>query len=100
VMSRKMLQGKAPQVTLSRADYEARNGFVWSVQDRAREACGVNILDPLPYLCDERQCYGGREGQAYYADDNHLNAAGSRLLAPMFAEVFADLSTAQADPPR
>lgn len=100
VMSRKMLQGKAPQVTLSRADYEARNGFVWSVQDRAREACGVQILDPLPYLCDEEQCYGGREGQAYYADDNHLNAAGSRLLAPMFAEVFADLSTAQADPPR
>lgn len=90
-MGKEMLSGKPRDFTLSLEDYRARNTFVWSIQDQAHEQCGVHILDPLPYLCDEKVCYGSKGGEALYLDDNHLNALGSSLLAPMFSKAFASM---------
>ena len=87
ILARRMLRGDHSDVTLTREAYRKRHAFIWQVQDRAHEQCGVGILDPLPYLCDERQCYGSRDGKALYTDDNHLNRDGSALLAPLFAKV-------------
>ena len=64
------------------------NAFVWGVQDQAREECGAQILDPLPYLCDEQRCYGSRDGKPLYYDDDHLSESGNKRLIPMFAELF------------
>lgn len=91
VMLKAMWQGKSrPQeVTRRRDEYRARNDYIWQVQDRAHEQCGVGILDPLPYLCDDQVCYGSKNGIALYEDDNHLNLNGSALLIPMFAKAFA-----------
>ncbi|WP_397452310.1 acyltransferase family protein [Pseudomonas sp. NA-150] len=88
-VGKQMLLGKQHDFTLSREDYRARNAFVWSIQDQAHDQCGVQILDPLPYLCDDNVCYGSKGGEPLYFDDNHLNALGSSLLAPMFAKAFA-----------
>ncbi|MDB6143691.1 MAG: oatA 4 [Pseudomonas sp.] len=90
-----MLLGRPRDFTLSREDYKTRNAFVWSIQDQAHERCGVHILDPLPYLCDESVCYGSRGGKPLYLDDNHLNALGSSLLAPMFSKAFASMPQMQ-----
>ncbi|MNR57325.1 hypothetical protein D3C85_1780750 [compost metagenome] len=43
----------------------------------------------MPYLCNEQNCYGSRDGWPLYVDDDHLSEFGNRLLIPMFAQVFA-----------
>lgn len=93
-LGRAMLLGRPGHVAISREAYDERNRFIWSVQDEAVERCGVRILDPLPYLCDEQYCHGSRDGWPLYSDDDHLSEFGNRLLVPMFASVF---STAPAD---
>lgn len=94
-VSKGILLGHPRDFTLSREDYKARNDFVWGIQDKAHEQCGVQILDPLPYLCDDKVCYGSRNGTPLYADDNHLNALGSHLLVPMFAKAFSSVAHQQ-----
>lgn len=87
-MGRALLLGKEKIIAVSRADYEQRNQFIWQLQDEASKQCGVRILDPLPYLCDEKFCYGSKSGRPLYADGTHLSEHGNRLLVPMFEKVF------------
>ena len=49
--ARAMVWGISKNVTISLKDYHARNDFAWAAQDLAQARCGVQILDPLPYLC-------------------------------------------------
>lgn len=87
-IGRALLMGETRDVVLDREAYRSRNAFVWSLQDEARERCGARILDPLPYLCDERFCYGSHNGLPIYYDDDHLNEYGNRLLLPMFTKAL------------
>lgn len=88
-MGKAMLLGRVREVSVSLADYHRRHAFVWRLQDEAHERCGAQILDPLPYLCDDKVCRGSQDGLPIYADWDHLNELGNRLLVPMFAQVFA-----------
>jgi peptidoglycan/LPS O-acetylase OafA/YrhL len=97
VLGRDLILGRYSHVAISRADYQARNAFVWAAQDQAHAQCGVEILDPLPYLCDEQFCYGSRDGKPLYSDDNHLSEYGNRVLVPMFAKVFGAEGRASSD---
>lgn len=90
MLGRAMLLGKQVEPSITRSAYEQRHAAVWAAQDEAAERCGARILDPLPYLCDEHNCYGSRNGWPLYVDDDHLSEFGNRLLIPMFAQVFAD----------
>jgi hypothetical protein len=97
-LGRSVLMGRSGQdVTISRADYEQRNTFVWKTQDQAAKQCGIHILDPTPYLCDAKFCYGSRYGQPLYVDDDHLSEAGNRLLIPMFSEALKQASPKETD---
>mgnify|MGYP006191794883 FL=1 len=87
-MGRALLLGKSREPSISLEAYHQRNAFVWGVQDQAREECGAQILDPLPYLCDEQRCYGSRDGKPLYYDDDHLSEYGNRLLLPLFKTLF------------
>lgn len=93
-MGKAMLIGARREVSITLADYHKRHAFVWSIQDEARERCGAQILDPLPYLCDNEVCHGSKDGLPLYADDDHLNEFGNRLLVPMFAKAFASMRDA------
>lgn len=93
-MGKAMLIGARREVSITLADYHKRHAFVWSIQDEARERCGAQILDPLPYLCDNEVCHGSKDGLPLYADDDHLNEFGNRLLVPMFAKAFASMQDA------
>jgi peptidoglycan/LPS O-acetylase OafA/YrhL len=87
-MGRALMQGKHVRISMSMAQYQERNDFIWKTQDMAAERCGVKILDPLPYLCHDGQCTGDVAGLPVYYDDDHLNMDGASLLTPMFRQVF------------
>ena len=88
-MGKAMLLGGSREVSLPLESYRQRNAFVWALQDEAHERCGAQILDPLPYLCDDKVCHGSKDGLPIYADGDHLNEFGNRLLVPMFSKVFS-----------
>jgi peptidoglycan/LPS O-acetylase OafA/YrhL len=90
-MSRRIHFGMHSEISIPMDAYHRRNDWVWAAQDKARDTCGIKILDPLPYLCHDGRCYGTKEGKPLYIDDNHLSGAGNALLVPMFAEVFEAL---------
>ena len=69
-------------------EYQKRSFLVWEAQDKAAEQCDVKILNPLPYLCDDKYCYGSKNGMPLYYDHNHLSEYGNKLLVPMFEEIF------------
>ena len=89
-----LLFGEASKVSISRDDYYTRNAKAIIAQNEAVNKCGVKILDPLDYLCDNNACYGDKDGLPIYYDDNHLNERGGQLLIPMFKEIF--LNTEEA----
>ncbi|HMU67164.1 MAG TPA: SGNH hydrolase domain-containing protein, partial [Cellvibrionaceae bacterium] len=64
------------------------HSFIMSLMVEAKNKCGVEILDPLPYLCDEDACYGDKNGWPVYFDDDHLSESGNKLLVPMFRSIF------------
>lgn len=88
-MGKAVLLGRSREVTLPLEQYHRRHAFVWRLQDEAHERCGAQILDPLPYLCDDQRCHSSKDGLPIYSDDDHLTEFGNRLLVPMFATVFA-----------
>lgn len=77
-------------IKITLEEYHERHKLVWEAQDQAAEQCGVKILDPLPYLCDEKYCYGSKNGRPLYYDDDHLSEYGNKYLVPMFEQVFRD----------
>ncbi len=83
-----IFQQDSSNITLPIAEYYEKNSFVWSIQNDALKECGVEILNPLPYLCDNKVCYGSIAGKPLYLDNDHLNEYGSRYLTPMFDSVF------------
>lgn len=89
-MARAMLFGRQKDISISMAKYNQRHQVAWAAQDAARDTCGVKILDPLPYLCQDGRCSGAKNGRPIFYDDNHLSEFGNKLLVPMFSAVFED----------
>jgi hypothetical protein len=73
-------------------NYISETNLVHMAQDRISKYCNVTILDPIPYLCDDKYCYGSKDGRALYYDDDHLSEYGNKLLEPMFEQIFKDRS--------
>lgn len=88
IVIRNAMFGKRQGTFLTLAEYKERNAYTWAVQDKALLECGIKIIDPLTYLCDEKQCRGDVEGESLYIDSDHLNSKGNNVIAPMFLEVF------------
>jgi len=89
VLSRQlMFQGKTSDITLPYSDYIKRQEIVQNVLQSAQEDCGIQLLDPAPYLCTETACAGSESGVPLYTDDNHLSQTGSAKLLPLFKTAF------------
>ena len=94
-MARRLMAGReASDPSDSKEAYALRNKDVLEALHTARDQCGVKLLDPLPYLCTEKECPGALKGRPLYFDDDHLNPWGSQFLVPMFKNVFQS----KADP--
>jgi peptidoglycan/LPS O-acetylase OafA/YrhL len=83
-----LLNRGGDDIKITLKEYQLRHKLVWQAQDKAVKQCGVRILNPLPYLCDDQYCYGSKNGHSLYFDDDHLSESGNELLIPMFKEIF------------
>lgn len=89
-MAKSALRGQDfSEVKMSKEAYQQRNLFVDTVLSKAEAQCGVRILNPESYLCDEGFCYGARKDQALYVDDDHLSETGNKVLSELFKQIFA-----------
>lgn len=87
-IGRSLLRGAARDISVPLAEYQERQAYIWALQDEAARRCGAQILNPLPFLCDEFSCLGSKDGLPFYIDGNHLNVVGARRLTPLFAPLF------------
>lgn len=84
-----LIYQQSTRVSISKQDYDRRHRRAFAAQDMAAAKCGIHILEPAPYLCDQQACYGDRDGLPIYYDDDHLNERGGELLLPLFKEIFS-----------
>jgi peptidoglycan/LPS O-acetylase OafA/YrhL len=87
-MARKYLLKNDTSITISKKEYLLRHEIALQAQNETVEKCGITILDPLQYLCDETQCYSSIKGQPIYYDDDHLSQRGALLLTPLFKNIL------------
>jgi len=76
------------RVSISLDDYQKRHKLAWQIQDEMALKCGVKIIDPTPYLCDDKACYGDYNGTVLYSDDDHLNEEGGQYIMPAFKKIW------------
>ena len=87
-LGRAMLVGRTREISVSMDEYRQRHARVLEAQDAARAQCGVTILDPLPYLCENGRCDAVVAKRSMYFDDDHLSRYGAGHLVPMFSSIF------------
>lgn len=74
-------------ISISLEHYKKRNEHNGSLFKKL-DNCGVNILNPEPYLCNETNCPIINNDTSVYLDDDHLSIFGADLLLPMFKDAF------------
>lgn len=84
VLSKNILLNKDYEIKVNKQSHLLKNQLVIETQNKAAELCGISILDPLPYLCDDSYCYGDKEGRPLYYDQHHLSEYGNTLLIDLF----------------
>lgn len=82
------LNSKKDSIRIPIEEYNERHRVAFKMQDEAVQRCGVKILDPTSYTCDDEYCYGDINGTPLYFDDNHLSSYGSKVISPIYDEVF------------
>lgn len=96
VLSRSLIMtGKATQPATPIPVYREASRTMTVALLKARQRCGIHLLDPAPYFCTEEACRGAIGGRPLYSDDNHLSEYGALRLAPMYAAAFKPRSVAQ-----
>lgn len=71
-------------------EYHQRHKEIRSINQEFVQACGAKVLDPVPYLCDEKMCWGSVDGRSLYYDDDHLSEYGNRQLVALFSQIVTD----------
>jgi hypothetical protein len=67
--------------------------YLWSsaLRNALRKEDGRNSsVDLSPVYCDGETCYGAREGQPLFFDDNHPSAFANTLIAPMISQLLSE----------
>lgn len=80
--------GNNKSIRITRDEYDQRQSDAFEMQNKAVKQCGVKVLDPTPYLCDSKYCHGDIDNIPLYFDDDHLSSYGSKLISPIYDEVF------------
>ena len=79
---------KTENVTIEKSVHLNRSEFSLQMNEIVKRECSANILDPLPFICDEKQCFAKKNGELLYYDDDHLNLNGAKKLEPLFERIF------------
>lgn len=85
------------EAQLSLAAHEARGGEVRGVLDGLQRELPNFTHIPLDTpFCGAEYCSNFRDGEPVYQDDDHLNAAGARLVEPLFDELAVRVSVSES----
>lgn len=87
-MARAAQLGRPFEVNMPLETYQQRNAVVWAAQDRAMKDCNVQLLDPLPVLCNDGICAANEGNNPIYYDDNHLTEYGSWKIIELFRRIY------------
>lgn len=82
-----ILLNKNEELSLSKDAYLKRNTFSHEL-NKHLTSCGVTILKPSRYLCNDNDCPMVMDDKSIYRDDDHLSLFGSSFLIPMYKEAF------------
>ena len=82
-----MILHQGLEVKISKLNHLQRSQLSMNINSQLAQQCGVKLLNPLPYLCNDKQCFGSQNNVPYYFDDDHLNLRGARRLMPLFEPI-------------
>jgi len=89
IMARSMLvHHTSTRVKLARSEYVERQRLAFITQDKMASSCGVKVIDPISYFCDDEFCYGDKNGIPMYRDDDHLSKFGADIISNIFAPIW------------
>ena len=71
---------KTPCAILRSQVNQRRQKYFSIVSQVLSEFPRVNVLDPLPALCDSNYCWAIKDQKMLYRDNNHLNEVGASYL--------------------
>ncbi|TBW37659.1 acyltransferase [Siculibacillus lacustris] len=84
------LFGRTPPEGPSAAEWRARMAPVRAMLAPAlARHPEIEVIDPALELCGSGRCAWGRDGAALFVDSDHPSRAGSRVIAPLFADFLA-----------
>lgn len=87
-MSKNLLLGKSPDLSISYQEYLERSSDVRSIIKNVAQRCNVKTLDPAAVLCKSGRCIADDKGRPIYRDGDHLSEYGNKLLTPMFKQAL------------
>ncbi|WP_306605821.1 acyltransferase family protein [Azonexus sp.] len=71
-----------PECSIRRTVTENRNNEYRPVLETILSRFpNIEVIDPVPIMCDTKNCWGRRDAQLLYRDDDHLSLGGSIWLA-------------------
>lgn len=75
--------------SVSRADFEKRSSAFKTMVDKILvQRPEVKVIDLAKALCDEKRCYGSKDGVLFYFDDDHLSHRGSAYVVSKLRDEF------------
>jgi len=84
----RLLYNRDIKVSISLNEYNKRNKEVIAAFNKAKEKCGVTLLDVRPYMCNDKICSAIINGESLYRDSDHLSLFGSALLEPLYKKIL------------
>ena len=82
-----MILHQGLQMSIPKQQHLQRSQLTLQINAQLQRDCGVKLLDPLPYLCDQKQCFGSNGNVPLYFDDDHLSMRGAKRLSPLFEPI-------------
>jgi len=84
-----MSANDAHSCSVSRADFEKRtSAFKIMVDKILVQRPEVKVIDLAKALCDEKYCYGAKDGVLFYIDDDHLSHRGAAYVVSKLWDEF------------
>jgi hypothetical protein len=75
--------------SVSKVDFEKRTGAFRTMVDKIlAQRPEIKVIDLAKALCDEKVCYGSRDGVLFYIDDDHLSHRGAAYIVSKLWDEF------------
>jgi peptidoglycan/LPS O-acetylase OafA/YrhL len=85
ILAKNLLLGNGDyDLSIDYSLYLQRNERVRNLINEVAVMNDIEVLDPIPYLCDNGRCMAQFEGRPIYYDGDHMSEYGNKLLTPMF----------------